>query len=71
MPEQLEESSIADDTTMQYDGASLPTVTTYQVIEDSSQKGKENWWIAWATPTQSKCGESMATEFGDAAYETK
>ena len=60
MPEQLEESSIADDTPMQYDGASLPTVTTYQVIEDGSQKGKE------------KLVDSLGytyTPIGDAAYE--
>ena len=41
VPEQLEESSIADDAQRQYDSVSLPAVITYQVIEDGSQKGKE------------------------------
>jgi hypothetical protein len=41
VPEQLVESSIDDDTPRQCDRADVPTVITYQVIQDGSQKGKE------------------------------
>jgi hypothetical protein len=41
VPEQLVESSIDDDTPSQCDRADVPTVITYQVIQDGSQKGKE------------------------------
>lgn len=38
-------------------------------LKMAHRKGKKNWWTAWATLTQSKCGGPMAIEFGDAAYE--
>ena len=41
VPEQFVESSIEDDTPRQCDPAIVPTVVTYQVIQDGSQKGKE------------------------------
>lgn len=41
IPQQLTESSIEDDTPRQYDDENMPTVTTYEMIEDGSQKGKE------------------------------
>ena len=41
VPSQLEESSIEDDTPRQHDNDNTPTVATYEVIKDGSQKGKE------------------------------
>ena len=68
VPEQLEESSIADDAPRQYDSASLPAVITYQVIEDGSQKGKEKLADSLGyTYTQLKCGGPTAIKFGGAA----
>lgn len=41
VPQQLMESSIEDETPRLDDDANVPSVPTYQVIEDGSQKGKE------------------------------
>ena len=41
VPPQLLESSIEDDTLVQNDDIAMPMVTTYEVIKEGSQKGKE------------------------------
>ena len=41
VPPQFLESSIEDETVRQYDNDDMPTVTTYEVIEEGSQKGKK------------------------------
>ena len=41
VPREIMESSIEDDTPRQYDGETVPAVTTYEIIKDGSQKGKE------------------------------
>ena len=41
VPRRITESSIEDDPPMQYDGENGPAVTTYEIIKDGSQKGKE------------------------------
>ena len=41
VPPQLSESSIEDDSPAQNDDIAMPMVTTYEVIKEGSQKGKE------------------------------
>lgn len=41
VPTQIEESSIADNSPGAYEIGEIPAVTTYEVIKDGSQKGKE------------------------------